>query len=267
MLLKAIKNQAILTRHISRVLVAFNIAVVLSGIGMTQNALASVSIAPESIETLVRAHVEAAMELWTEDSPRASVQVDIINLPRQGQTFENAETESDIETEVHSSLERNYSSRALVRVRMKDQTGRQRDFGVPVKLTVTSPVYVVKNNVVAGVPLRKGDFKLENRDVTYELKHVAGQHFPLDKYEARVNLKSGDVLDTRRIITPPDVRRNGDVQIMMTTPNDVQIAVRGEALSDGQIGQIIRVRHRIGNQRPKYFMGKVVSKNRVQVEM
>lgn len=260
---KAHSKQPILTRHLGRVLVAF------AAFGLTLNitALASVTINPESIEELVRAHVDAAMEQWLVESPKASVQVEVMNLPRGEQRFDDAESEAEIETEVHSSLERNYSSRALVRVRMNDHTGRQRDFGVPVKLTITNPVYVLKNNVTAGVPLRRSDFKLEDRDVTYELNHIAGQHFPLEKYQARVNLKAGDVLDTRRIITPPDIRRNQDVQIMLSTSNDVKVAVRGEALSDGQVGQIIRVKHRIGNQRPKYFMGKVTAKNQVVVEM
>ena len=226
---------------------------------------AMVSITPATVDEAVKSHVHEVMKTWLNETSNSKVAIDVLRLPTKSLDFVDVDERDDVLIEVKSSLERNYSSRALVHIRITDKTGRRREVGVPVKLTVHAPIWVMKNNIIAGSPLKPSDFKLDVRDVSQVLTHIAGQKFPLGDYQARVNLKANDVLDTRRVIIPPEVKRNASVQIMLSNGKDMKVSVRGEALSDGRIGQTIRVRHRIGNNKPRYFMGEVVSKNRVKV--
>ena len=137
---------------------------------------------------------------------------------------------------------------------------------MPVKLKVTKPVWVIKHVVPAKSRLKASDFELETRDVSRELTHVAGAELNLRKYIARVNLTPGQLLDTRRIQIPNDVKRNEEVLVTMSNGKGMNISVMAEAMDDARIGDTIRVRHSMGRNR-KYYTGTVVSKNRVQVDI
>jgi flagella basal body P-ring formation protein FlgA len=170
-----------------------------------------------------------------------------------------------MESTAWDGLASNWSDRGIVRIKMTDNSGRSRDIGVPVQVKVQKAVWVVKNTVSANSPLRLTDLSLETRDVSRQYAYVLGSDRDLSPYIARVNLLPGELLDARKLITPPDVRYNDEVRIIMHTDTGMILTVPGVAMSDGKIGQTIRVRQ--AQFQRKYYTGKITDKNQVEVEL
>jgi len=231
--------------------------------GMMNIPALAMQVGDDVVRGKVLAHVHEQIAPFVKG---AGVDVDVLQIP--GAPFDFPETEklSEIKFDIESPLARQYADRAVVRVSMSSPDGKHRDIGVPVKITVTKPVWVIKHHVSAKARLKPSDFELETRDVSRELAHVAGPETSLHKYLARVNLTPGQLLDTRRIELPADVSRNEEVLITITNGRGMNISVMGVALADASVGDSIRVRHGSPNRR-KYYTGTVMSKNRVQVEM
>lgn len=242
-------------KHIATLLIALT--------GMAAIPANAMQVGDDVVRGKVLAHVREQIAPYVKG---ANVNVEVLAV--NGAPFDFPETEklSEIEFTMESPLARLYSDRAIVRVTMSSPDGKHRDIGVPVRITVTKPVWVVKNNVTAKAHLKPSDFEMETRDVSRELPHVAGVEFNLNKYLARVNLVPGQLLDTRRVELPADVARNEEVLITITNGKGMNISVMGVALADASVGDTIRVRHG-GPNRRKYYTGTVTSKNRVQVDM
>lgn len=224
----------------------------------------AVTVAPEAIRQEVAAHVKDQLASLMQGEDGAQIQVDVLNVPSGPFEFPEAASLSEIEIEPRSNLDQVYSSRAIVRVRLSDGLSG-REIGVPVQIHIKKPVWVVKNHVNANAPLRKSDFKLEMREVSINYGHAVGQERDLAQYAARVNLRPGELLDSRKIVIPPDVTRNSEVRILMTNGQGMTVSVPGIAMNDGRIGEEIQVRHQLHKR--KYFTAKVIDKRRVLVEI
>lgn len=229
----------------------------------------AVSVEKPLIRQAVIDHVRTQVGRQVGLSGSETVHVNIRRVPGGELTFPKTARSEDIVIDVTSALEDYYSERGIARVTVKSRaTGRRRSIGVPFTVDIRKPVWVVQSPVPASTPLSEADFTLEVREVARYAGYVAGQETDLSDYMARVNLQPGDLLDTRKLIIPPDVRRNNTVQIMIDAGNGISITVMGKALADGRIGEIIRVKHHHPNRRrPRYFNAQVVDKNQVLVHM
>ena len=227
----------------------------------------AVQLGDEVVRQKVSAFVNQQLATYVKAGENgSSIAVEVSQAPCAPFDFPDAEKISDIRITLKSALTTEYTDRLVVRVSLASPGGEHRDIGVPVKITVNRPVWVVKHPVASGAHLRPSDFELQVRDVSQDLAHVAGPELNMNNYIARVNLASGQMLDTRRIQLPPDVRRNDDVLIVLTNGRGMDISVMGEAMTDANIGDTVRVRHGEARTR-KYYTATVVGKNRVQVEI
>jgi flagella basal body P-ring formation protein FlgA len=190
------------------------------------------------------------------------VTVNVLKIPGAPFNFPEAK---QVNIELNSPLGEMYSDRAIVRVRLDAAPEASREVGVPIEIKVWKPVWVVKNTVLARQPLRRSDFELQERDVSRNCVYMVGPEKSLHQYVARVNLRSGEMLDSRKITIPPDVRYNDEVRIFLKTASGMTISVPGVALGDARIGDIVRVRQ--SHFQRKYYMAKVIDKHRVLVEM
>ena len=222
-------------------------------------------IAPNQIQQRVVAHVQEKLQDVMNKADLPYITIEVMNLPQQPLSFPQAKSANDIKITSVSSLGEMYSERSIVRVRLETPDGLSREIGLPVHITVKKPVWVVKNFILAQKPLRPSDFTLQAKDVSYLYRYSVGEETKLTDYVARINLQPGEVLDTRKILVPPDVSYNDEVRIFITSSSGMTLSVPGVALANGRIGDTIRVRQSIFQQ--KHYTAKIIDKNRVLVEI
>jgi flagella basal body P-ring formation protein FlgA len=224
----------------------------------------------DTVRQRVIAHATEAVQRVTDANlQKDEIRVEIVQIPRISREFDGVEDPSEIELTTTSTMDRFYSSRGVVQVRMSTADGQIRQMGVPVKIQVKKPVWIVQKHVQAGQPLSAQSIKLELRDVSNMLQTSVGPEKEARKLEARVNLQPGEILDIRKIQTTPAVRRNADVRIILSDGHGMTISLQGQALSDAQMGEYVKVkRYRSGSvTQPKYYSAKVIAKNQVLVEI
>jgi flagella basal body P-ring formation protein FlgA len=252
-----------------RPLIATSVPLLLAGALACLSGWFSVSGAVElsqaQIQQKVVAHVQEKLQNQISKADQAFITVEVMNVPYPPLNFPQVKDVRDIKITPESSLGEMYSERTIVRVHMETPDGANRDMGVPVHITVKKPVWVVKNAISAQQLLRTSDFTLQTKDVSYIYRYAAGQETSLGDYISRINLQPGEVLDTRKILIPPDVTYNSEVRILISGNNGMTLTVPGVALANGRIGETIRVRQSVYQN--KYYSAKVINKNQVLVEI
>jgi flagella basal body P-ring formation protein FlgA len=240
--------------------------------GLLGHALPSpaVTVTPEELTRRVKAHVREALNVHFGRTLKADeVKIDVVKVPGITLDFPEAASVDELQVELASSLDKAYSNRGVVRARITGPDGQVRAVGVPVKISIFKPVWVVDNPIPAGKSLNPRDCHIVRKEISQTALTTLAADKDLSTYEARINLQPGEVLDVRKVHNPPAIRRHATVRILMSNGQGVNISVQGQALTDGQIGETIRVRQRLNNDvsRTRYYTAKVISKNQVLVEL
>lgn len=222
-------------------------------------------VPPTQVQLAVVAHVLDKLQTQISKADQSFITVEVLNVPTPALSFPQVPSARNIKITAESNLGEMYSERTIVRVRLQSPDGMSHDMGVPVHITVKKPVWVVKSAIVAQHPLSTSDFILQTKDVSYIYRYAVGQETNLSDYVARINLQPGEILDTRKILIPPDVSYNADVRILISGNNGMTLTVPGVALANGRIGDTIRVRQSIYQH--KYYSAKIIDKNRVLVQI
>jgi flagella basal body P-ring formation protein FlgA len=223
------------------------------------------NVTEAQIRQVITAHVQEKLGTVIAKEDQPNVSINIIQLPIASLNFPDVQNAKDIQLQADSSLGDMYSERAIIRLTMTPTVGNAREVGIPIQISIKKPVWVVKNIITANEPLTLNNFSLEVRDVSHNYMYAVGQERDLSNYIARLNLRPGEILDARKIIIPPDVSYNDEVRILISSGNGMTISVPGIALANGRIGEMIRVRQSVFQQ--KYYSAKVIDKNQVLVEM
>jgi flagella basal body P-ring formation protein FlgA len=222
-------------------------------------------VTEETLREQAIAHAKSKLASLVSAADLDYMTIDVLQVPAALLDFPEAKTADDVKISAESVLGEFYSERAVVRLRMETPGGRAREVGLPIKITVRKPVWVVKNGISAHAPIRLADLALETRNVSHTYGNAVGRERDLSKYVARVNLRPGEVLDARKMTIPPDVTCNSEVRILMTNGKGMTVSIPGVALGAGRIGDVIRVRQTV-NQR-KYYQAKIIDRNRVLIEI
>lgn len=223
------------------------------------------TVTEAQVRQVVTNHVQETLGTVIAKADQPNVSVNIIQLPVSSLNFPDVKNAKDIQLKAESSLGEMYSERAVIRLTITPPTGSAREVGIPVQISIKKPVWVVKNVINANEPLTLNNFSLEVRDVSHNYSYAVGQERDLSNYVARLNLRPGEILDARKIVIPPDVSYNDEIRILISSSNGMTITVPGIALANGRIGEMIRVRQSVFQQ--KYYSAKVIDKNQVLVEM
>ncbi len=125
---------------------------------------------------------------------------------------------------------------------------------VPAKLAVFENVVVVSRPIVRGETLGATDLKLVSKEVspasqTYmrDIQHAVG-------YIAKRSIPAGRILTAQMVQAPRLIKAGQEVILLATTPQ-LEVRMKGKALSDGSRGDIIQVR----NVRSKRIIEGVVT--------
>lgn len=217
------------------------------------------------IQEKVINHVQERLATMVSKADRKNVTVSVMHLPITPLELPAAAKISDVQFTLDSRLGEVYSERGLVQVSLKDAAGNHRDFGVPIQIIVKKPVWVVQSVINAHESMSRANLSLELKDVSQCYAYTMGEDQDLNPYVARVNMRPGEILDTRKISIPPDVVYNNEVRIFISTDSGLTVSVPGVALSDGKIGETIRVRQSVFQR--KDYNAKIIDKNQVLVEI
>lgn len=223
------------------------------------------TVTESQIKEKVTAHVQNKLQTLVSKDDRQYVSIQILKVPSAPFEFPTAKTAEDVKISTESPLGGVYSERSVIRVQMTATDGSSREIGVPVQITIQKPVWVIKTPINANEPISPMNLSLETRDVSHGYSYAVGKERNLNTYVARVNMRPGEVLDARKLTIPPDVTYNDTVQILITNDSGMTITVPGIAMSNGKIGEMIRVRQSVYER--KYYSAKVIDKNQVQVEI
>jgi flagella basal body P-ring formation protein FlgA len=244
----------------------FPLAALLLGLwGAWSQSAGAVVLTEGQIKDKVVAHVQEKVAQVVDPADVKNIHVSIIRVPAAPFDFPAAKTLEEIKVSLTSRLGETYSPRGIVQVSLQDGQGHQREIGVPVHIIIQKPVWVVKNVVNAHEPLRAADFSLQSKEVSNIYSYAVGANRNLGSYQARVNLRPGDILDARKIVIPPDVTYNSPVRIFISNGDGMTVTVPGIALANGKIGETIRVRQAVFQR--KDYSAKIVDKNKVLVEI
>lgn len=168
--------------------------------------------------------------------------------------------ERKIVIEINSS---DFSSRKMATVTIYVNGRKVKKFGVPVSLKLYKKVWIATENVKRGKSLSNSNVVLEKLDVTREYKNVITSEKNLTDYIASRNIRSGQIIDKRFVISKPDVMKNSVVSVIFTTKG-LKISIDAKATHNASVGDYVKVKSDIYE---KYYTGVVVSPNKVLVEI
>ena len=134
---------------------------------------------------------------------------------------------------------------------------------VTVKVELTKNVLVANRRLERGEIISKGDFRLEKRMVS----GLHGEYIESPDNAVgsvlKLALKRGAVISPRQLRRQPAVTRGSQV-IILGRGDGIEVRMSGEALSDGSLGQRIKVRNSSSSRRVE---GTVVGRGAVEVTL
>lgn len=139
----------------------------------------------------------------------------------------------------------------------------------PWSIFVPASVSLYREVVVASRPVKR-NMLIQGSDLTMAERDLGtlGQGYFIDHQQvignlARRSLQANQVITPNQISAPPMVRR-GEQVVIIATSGSISVRMPGEALSDGALGQQIRVRN---TRSQKIVHARVIAPGQVEVAM
>ena len=134
---------------------------------------------------------------------------------------------------------------------------------MPASVSLYREVVVASRPVKRNMLIQGSDLTMAERDLG-----TLGQGYFIDHQQvignlARRSLQANQVITPNQISAPPMVRR-GEQVVIIATSGSISVRMPGEALSDGALGQQIRVRN---TRSQKIVHARVIAPGQVEVAM
>lgn len=129
---------------------------------------------------------------------------------------------------------------------------------VHVEAAISAEVLVAIHSITANQALSQKDWIRKRQNITQTLDAVSV--LP-EMATLRQSVRSGQILQRRFLQNPPTVKRGESIQIQANFKEFIQVNAPGEALENGSMGDIIRVRNTISG---KIIQTRVVSRHHVE---
>jgi len=155
----------------------------------------------------------------------------------------------------------NTANASNVTVKVKCSGSREWSLFASAKIKRVQPILVVTRNLSRGALLEAQDLRIEERDVSnISYGYISGISEAIGK-QIRRPMRSGDPLRASTLEAPLVINK-GDHIIVTAKNGGLKVVVPGVALSNGKLGQQIRVQN---NHSERIFNARVVSAGHVQV--
>lgn len=134
---------------------------------------------------------------------------------------------------------------------------------VTVRVEVKKMVAVASRRLERGRVISHGDFTLEKRIITGLHGGYAETQDQLLGSQLKVSLKRGALFSPSQLKRPPEVKRGSQVTIVGRS-GGIEVRMSGKALSDGSLGQRIKVENSSSNRE---IEGRVTDLGTVEVSL
>ncbi len=189
----------------------------------------------ESVEDIQRAAESFLQSYYDNHSPQQQVEVSV-NKPDT--RLRLAKCDKALTPELHGQGSRN--GRATVKIRCQGNNA----WGIYVTATIaiTTEVAVAARSLKRGQQLQEGDIRMVSRNISQLSSGFIREKDRLPGKELKRALNPGEVIRLAHI-TEPTVINRGDEVAIEARFGAVAVASSGVALTDGRVGQQIRVRN------------------------
>lgn len=140
---------------------------------------------------------------------------------------------------------------------------KDRTVSVSLRVRVFQPVVVLTGAVARSQMITASDLTIDEREVTAFAADLIVDPFVAEGLKTRRAMAAGTFLRSADLEVIPLVRRNAPV-VVSTTAGRVTIRSTGQALEDGTMGQMVRVRPAGSTET---ISGKVVAEGRVELAL
>lgn len=140
---------------------------------------------------------------------------------------------------------------------------------IPWKIYLAVNIKIYKQIAIAKHTLKRGDI-LKLSDINWERRDISGLHQGyLDAIDSFIGQVTTRVIAIRQPIiaqalAPPTLIKRGENVIILAKSGGIEVRVSGEALSDGALGDMIKIRNRTTD---RVIAGKVVAKGVAQIHL
>jgi len=138
----------------------------------------------------------------------------------------------------------------------------QANLALRIELAALAPVAVAASDLPRGAVLSLKDVRLSEKDISGLREYYKGTETLLGKGLRRA-VKSGEVIHEGMLAILPVVHR-GELVILTVRSAGLMLTASGQALENGGLGEIIRVRN---NSSQKEVSGRIVGPGKVDLEM
>ncbi|MEW5819974.1 MAG: flagellar basal body P-ring formation chaperone FlgA [Cyanobacteriota bacterium] len=168
-----------------------------------------------------------------------------------------------LEIKINSVLRDEFRQRTVVRVSVYVDGKFQRALGVPVTMALYDKVWVATQPIQRDDALSAANIQVERRDISRLANTYAKAITDLTNTRVKKTFNAGDIIDHRFVEKDPIVVRNALVEVIFQSKT-ISIAIPAQAMENGHIGDIIRVKSDKFN---KEYIGKVIDRGVVLVNI
>ncbi|BBB62254.1 hypothetical protein UNDKW_3981 [Undibacterium sp. KW1] len=190
----------------------------------------------------VRSHARAVLEEWISLNVRDAGSSDIA-IRDQGELQALVVPAGEVKVRI-SHLSEPLSLRSKLTVLLDVLISDQVVKSVPVlfELSGSRQAFIARHDIARGGAVSEADVELREVDIFADVNEpVSPITFAKTAVRAKTGLHKGAILNRANIETVPDVAR-GEFVVLLARDGLVSIESRVEAMQDGYVGQIIKVR-------------------------
>ena len=168
-----------------------------------------------------------------------------------------------VEIKIESGLRDNFVQNTIVKVSFYVDNKFKKAVCVPVKLALYDNVWIATQPINRDDSISPANIEQARRDISNLAATASRVTDDLSFTRVKRSFRTAEILDHRFIEKDPIVLRNSLVSIVFRSP-EVNITISGEAMENGHIGDMVRVRSK---DFKKEYTGKVIDRGAVMVSI
>ncbi len=187
------------------------------------------------------------------------VKVDVLNMP----LFSFYSANGIYKVEV-SKGNNGLNQREFRQVRILKNGMPVKTFGVPLEIKAYKYVLCANDVITKESPISYNNVYIKRVNVSKLQDNVLDKKSLNGEIIANKMFRRDEIIDKRFVKYKPDVSKDDNIEVIFKNSNGLFIKVDAIALTNGNIGDVVNVKNKTYN---KIYTGKVISKNKVQIQI